>query len=107
MTPTRVAVLGAGSWGTALGALLVKGGAETVLWTVEGEVAAQLAARHENPKYLPGIPLPPALGATTDARAALAGAAAVVWAIPLRYLREVAARVAPQVEPGAVCVSVA
>jgi len=107
MSATRVAVLGAGSWGTALGALLVKGGAETVLWTVEGEVAAQIAARHENPKYLPGLPLPPALRVTTDATAALAGAEAVVWAIPLRYLREVAERVAPEVPAGATCVSVA
>jgi glycerol-3-phosphate dehydrogenase (NAD(P)+) len=107
MSETRVAVLGAGSWGTALGALLVKGGADTVLWTVEAEVAERITKAHENPKYLPGIPLPAPLRATSDARQALAGAGAVVWAIPLRYLREVAERVAAEVPPAAACVSVA
>jgi glycerol-3-phosphate dehydrogenase (NAD(P)+) len=107
MSGTKVAVLGAGSWGTTLGALLAQGGAETTLWTVEAAVAERIASAHENPKYLPGIPLPEPLRATTDARRALAGAEAAVWAIPLRYLREVAERVAGDVPAEAICVSVA
>jgi glycerol-3-phosphate dehydrogenase (NAD(P)+) len=107
MSGQRVAMLGAGSWGTALGALLARGGSEVVAWTVEPEVAAHIQAGHENPKYLPGIALPETLQATCEAAAALRGAATVVWAIPLRYLRSAAETVAAEVPPGAVCISVA
>lgn len=107
MSEARVAVMGAGSWGTALAALLRRGGARVSLWTVEAEVATRIREAQENPKYLPGIPLPAGLLATGDAGQALGGAQAVVWAVPLRYLREVAERVAAEVPAGAVCVSVA
>jgi glycerol-3-phosphate dehydrogenase (NAD(P)+) len=68
----RVAVLGAGSWGTALG-----GGARnrpphpTVLWARDPAQAADMAARHENARYLPGIPLPQALTVSSDLDATL------------------------------------
>jgi len=51
----RVAVLGAGSWGTTLANLLAKKGLPVRLWSFEAEVAASIRERHENVQYLPGI----------------------------------------------------
>ena len=61
-----VAVLGAGSWGTALAALIARHGFPTTLWGRDAAVVAAIDQRHENPRYLPGIPLPEGLRATTD-----------------------------------------
>ena len=67
----RVAVLGAGSWGTALAALIARHGHPTVLWGRDAAIAAAIAAGQGNTRYLPGIALPDALEATTDLAAAL------------------------------------
>lgn len=53
-----VAVLGAGSWGTALAALLTRNGARTTLWGRDPEALAQIAAAHRNVRYLPEMELP-------------------------------------------------
>ena len=60
-----VAVLGAGSWGTALAALIARHGFATTLWGRDAAVVEAIDRRHENPRYLPGIPLPESLRATT------------------------------------------
>jgi len=69
-TPPRVAVLGAGSWGTALAAAACRQ-APTVLWARDPRTAGDLAARRENKRYLPGIALPEGLAFTSDLNAAL------------------------------------
>jgi len=69
----RVSVLGAGSWGTALAALAC-GQADTVLWARDVQLAQQLRQLGENPRYLPGIALPPTLHVTDDLAQALAHA---------------------------------
>ena len=61
----RVAVLGAGSWGTALAALIARHGHAPVLWGRDAQVAAAIRDAHENPRYLKGIGLPESLAATT------------------------------------------
>src|SRR5690606_4103880 len=63
---TRLAVLGAGSWGTALATLTARNGLATTLWGRDAVVVEAIDQRHENPRYLPGIPLPGNLRATTD-----------------------------------------
>jgi len=68
----RVAVLGAGSWGTALAAAACRQ-APTVLWARSPELAGEMAARRENPRYLPSVALPPELSFTADLDLALAG----------------------------------
>lgn len=83
----RIAVLGAGSWGTAFGKVLADAGREVVLWARRPDVAAAVNGAHRNPDYLPGIALPSLLTATTDAAAALDGADAVVLAVPSQTLR--------------------
>ncbi|WP_454692248.1 NAD(P)H-dependent glycerol-3-phosphate dehydrogenase [Achromobacter aloeverae] len=66
----RVAVLGAGSWGTALAAVAARRH-PTVLWARQAEQAEQIAATRENARYLPGVSLPPALATTADLAQAL------------------------------------
>jgi glycerol-3-phosphate dehydrogenase (NAD(P)+) len=83
----RAAVLGAGNWGTTFAKVLVDAGTETVLWARRPELAAAINADHENPDYLPGLPLPAGLRATHDAAQALAGVDFVVLAIPSQSLR--------------------
>jgi len=95
----RVTILGAGSWGTALAAVLARAGRSVCLWTIEDEVVADLNQRHRNTKYLPGIELPAAVSAHRDSAAALAGAQFVVWALPMAVLRPVALQVSSQVAP--------
>ncbi|MFL6240941.1 MAG: NAD(P)H-dependent glycerol-3-phosphate dehydrogenase [Actinomycetes bacterium] len=85
---TRVAVLGAGSWGTAFAAVLVDAGCDVTLWSRRPELATSVNDRNANPDYLPGITLPAQLRATPDASVALDAADLVVLAVPSQTLRE-------------------
>ncbi|MFP4311795.1 MAG: NAD(P)H-dependent glycerol-3-phosphate dehydrogenase [Nitriliruptoraceae bacterium] len=78
----RVAVMGAGSWGTAFAAMSADTGEQVTLWARRSEVAAEVGSQHTNERYLPGVVLPRALQATADAEAALDGADVVVLAVP-------------------------
>lgn len=103
----RVAVLGAGSWGTTFAKVLGDAGRDVVLWARRPEVAASINERHTNPDYLAGIVLPPGVTATTDPAAALAGADAVVLAVPSQTLRANLAQWRDLLPPGATLVSLA
>jgi glycerol-3-phosphate dehydrogenase (NAD(P)+) len=83
----RVAVLGAGSWGTAFAKVMADAGRDVVLWARRPEVAAAISDGHVNPDYLPGVVLPGLVTATTNAVAALDRADAVVLAMPSQTLR--------------------
>jgi glycerol-3-phosphate dehydrogenase (NAD(P)+) len=84
----RVAVLGAGSWGTAFAKVMADAGREVRLLARRPEVAAAVNERHTNPDYLAGIVLPSLLTATTEPGAALDGADTVVFAVPSQTLRD-------------------
>jgi glycerol-3-phosphate dehydrogenase (NAD(P)+) len=101
----RVAVLSAGSWGTAFGTVLADGGNEVTLWARRDEVAAAINDRHENVDYFPGVELPGAVRASTDAAETLAGAEYVVLSVPSQSLRENLAAWAPSVPSDAVYIS--
>lgn len=90
----RWGILGAGAWGTALAVAAVRAGREARVWTHRPEVAALIAARHENPDYLPGIALDPRIEASADMQA-IAGCDALLLAVPAQHLREVTQRLAP------------
>src|SRR6202011_5997546 len=77
---TKVAVIGAGSWGTAVACLSVRN-APTVLWARSPEVADEIARVHTNSRYLSGVTLPSGLGATSKLADALHGADVVVMAV--------------------------
>ncbi len=84
----RVAVIGAGSWGTTVAAL-TSTNAPTVLWAREPQLAERLSRDHRNAEYLPDIELPEALEATASLEAACTGADVVVMGVPSHGFRTV------------------
>ncbi|HET7632004.1 MAG TPA: NAD(P)H-dependent glycerol-3-phosphate dehydrogenase [Gemmatimonadaceae bacterium] len=100
----RVAVIGAGAWGTALAQLLAHNGHDVVLWAFEQEVVESVNSRHENALYLGGVALPESLRATSDQLDAVRGAGVVVYATPAQLLRGIAAAGAHYLRAGAVLV---
>ncbi|MGC8967782.1 MAG: NAD(P)H-dependent glycerol-3-phosphate dehydrogenase [Thermus sp.] len=84
----RVAVLGAGAWGTALAVLLASKGVPTALWARRREQAEAMRAHRENKDHLPGVALPAYLYPTSDPEEALEGVELAVVAVPSRALRE-------------------
>jgi glycerol-3-phosphate dehydrogenase (NAD(P)+) len=85
---SRVAVMGAGSWGTAFSIVLADAGHDVTIWARREELCRTINEKRENSDYLPGIELPPSVTATHDPEKALAGAAYVVLALPSQKLRE-------------------
>lgn len=100
-TTAAVAVLGAGSWGTALAALIARHGVATTLWGRDEAVVEAIDRRHENPRYLPGIPLPDVLRATTDLAAAVRGVDFVLVVVPSHAFTETLRALAPLRPAGA------
>jgi glycerol-3-phosphate dehydrogenase (NAD(P)+) len=92
---TRVAVIGAGSWGTSASWLLGGKGADVRLWAREPEIAECVNAEHRNPLFMKDITLPDTVRATADIGEAVAGAAAVVMVTPSLGVRETAAAMSP------------
>ncbi len=82
MTTGPVAVIGGGSWGTALTVHLGRLELSPRLWVRDAELARLIRATAENPWYLPGIPLPSRLSVTSDLAEALAGAGLVIVVVP-------------------------
>jgi glycerol-3-phosphate dehydrogenase (NAD(P)+) len=101
----KAAVMGAGSWGTTFAQVLCDAGTQTVVFSREPDVAKAISGMHENPDYLPGIALPPALRATPDPAEALDGADLVAFAVPAQSLRSNLAGWVPLIPPGALLVS--
>ncbi len=85
---SRVAVFGAGSWGTAFSVVLADAGNDVTLWGRREELCATINEKRENTDYLPGIELPRAVSASHDPERTLAGAEFVVLAVPSQTLRE-------------------
>ncbi len=100
-----VAVLGAGSWGTALAIHLGRLGVPVRLWARDPALADAMRAARENARYLPGLALPDAATITADARAALGDVGTVLIAVPSHFVETVLTRVADHVAPRAVLVS--
>jgi glycerol-3-phosphate dehydrogenase (NAD(P)+) len=97
--------MGAGMWGTTFAQVLCDAGAPTVLWGRRPELVETINSRHENPAYLPGIPLTPALTASGDAARVLDGADLVVLAVPAQTLRRNLSGWTDLLPPGAPLVS--
>lgn len=102
---SRAAVMGSGSWGTAFGMILADAGTDVVLWGKDADLAEHITTKHENARYHPGIELPLAIRATTDAAEALRGADFVVLAIPAQVLRQNLVGWLPYVRDDAIYVS--
>lgn len=100
----KAAVLVAGSWGTALAAVLAGNGYRVALWTRSSEQADGINSTRMNARYLPGSELPEGLSATTDMAAALEGAELALFVAPSGAMREVARQAAPHLDSGTLVV---
>jgi glycerol-3-phosphate dehydrogenase (NAD(P)+) len=85
----RLAVIGAGAWGTALAIVARRAGSNPIVWGRDPDVVGAVNERHENPFYLPGITLDPAVAATGDMQVVVADADAALLAVPAQFLRGV------------------
>ncbi|MBS3956308.1 MAG: NAD(P)-dependent glycerol-3-phosphate dehydrogenase [Clostridiales bacterium] len=103
----HAAVIGAGSWGTAIASVLGGKGISTALWARSAEVADALNAVRRNPRYLTGVVLPPEVWATTDVQQALRDAEMVVLATPSKSIREAAESIRPYWDTSTPVVSLA
>ena len=92
--PIRVAVVGAGSWGTTVAALAAVN-TPTVLWARREELAKRITEDHENTDYLAGFALPPELTATSSLAEAVGDADVIVMGVPSQGFRDVLAELAP------------
>ncbi|TFB48169.1 NAD(P)H-dependent glycerol-3-phosphate dehydrogenase [Cryobacterium tagatosivorans] len=101
----RVAVLGAGSWGTTFAKILADGGADVMLWARRPELAREISEGRRNSDYLPGINLPVGLRATSRLDLALLGAEQVFVSVPSQSLRENLVQAQPYISENAIVVS--
>jgi glycerol-3-phosphate dehydrogenase (NAD(P)+) len=102
---TLVAVLGAGSWGTTLANLLAMKGDTVRIWAYEPEVVQAINREHQNPVFLPDVPLHPGLLAYGDAREAVADVPVIVSAAPSHAVRSVIRRITDVIKPEVLVVS--
>jgi glycerol-3-phosphate dehydrogenase (NAD(P)+) len=104
--PIKIAVMGAGSWGTTFAKVLADGSKnEIVLWARRADVAEEINDDHRNGDYLPGVKLPANLAASNDAGEVLKGAAQVYISVPSQSLRENLEAWGSKIEPNAILVS--
>lgn len=96
----RIAVLGAGSWGTALASLLARNGHQTQLWGRNAEQVRNINEQHENTRYLPGIILPTQLTASTDLATTVRGADLILVVTPSHAFTETIVELAPYRKQG-------
>src|SRR3954467_5755192 len=101
----RIAILGAGSWGTALAIHLARAGRTVRLWARDAELAAAMAATRTNPRYLCGLSLPPDVEPTSCLESAVRDAQFVVVAVPSHGLRSVVRQASPSIAPHTIVVS--
>jgi glycerol-3-phosphate dehydrogenase (NAD(P)+) len=104
-TTGQCAVLGAGSWGTALAVHLGHAGRNVTLWGRDGALVSEMSARRANPTYLPDVTFPALVQPTASLDAALGRARYVIVAVPSHGLRAVVRAAAPFIESNAILVS--
>lgn len=89
---THITVLGGGSWGTAIAAIARRAGRRVSIWARNSDVAREITENQTNEIYLPGIPLPDGIEASSDMARAVAGAEAIFLVVPSHSIRDVARR---------------
>ncbi len=101
----RVAVMGSGSFGTAMGMIVADAGNDVIMWAREPEVMESINNTHINEMFHPGLELPEGLRVTTDVKEALSEAEIIVLAIPAQTLRENLSTWKLWIEPNAIVVT--
>lgn len=95
----HVAVIGAGTWGTALASVCADNQHEVTLWMRDSQVAEEINLRHTNHKYLPEVALSPLITASTDLEAVVKGKKTVILVLPSHAMREVVRQLANFLDP--------
>lgn len=98
----KLGIIGGGAWGTALAQVAAAGGRETLLWALEPEVVESVNGRHENSLFLSGVPLDPAIHATSHLQE-LAGCDAWLVVTPAQHMRAVLEQVPDCDKPLILC----
>src|SRR5208283_909902 len=97
---SRIAIIGAGAWGTGLAIVLGRKGTHQIrLWANEPEVSESIARGRINERFLPGFLLPESIAATSDLNTALDGAEIVVSVMPSQHCRALFERMVPALRP--------
>lgn len=102
----KIAVVGAGSWGTALAQTLASTGNEVCMWARKDEVANSITTAHRNPRYLSGIVLADGIYATSDLETCVSNAESIVMVTPSRLTRSFAEQLSslvPDTTPIVLC----
>lgn len=96
----RLAIIGAGAWGTALAMVARRAGCPVSLWARDPQIVTAINNKSENPFYLPGVMLDPAITCTSDLGAAVAAADAALLVVPAQFLRDVLESLRDHAPPG-------
>lgn len=102
-----IAVVGAGSWGTALAYYIAGQGFECKLWAFEEEVVSQITNEKENKTFLPDLKLPESIKATNDLESVVLDQDIVIMAVPSHFMRQILKRMVHRLNPGVIIVSAA
>jgi glycerol-3-phosphate dehydrogenase (NAD(P)+) len=103
----RIAVIGAGSWGTALAVMAGRAGHEVRIWARNTDVVNSINQDHINGRYLTDVPIPQMISAANNLGEVLAGADFVILAVPAQATREILKAMAPLLQPNMILVSAA
>lgn len=98
----RIAVIGGGSWGTALADRLAANGNDTLIWAYEPELVAEINSSHTNSAYLPGINLHPTLACTGSLEEAVLGRSIILLVTPVQVMRGVLKQLVPYIGENAI-----
>lgn len=105
--PNKIAVLGGGSFGTAIANMIAANGHDVVLWMRDSDNASHCAQHHENTAYLPGYALDPSLTFSSDLAACLQGCDTVFFSVPSKAFRKLAQQAKPHIPAGTKVISTA
>ena len=103
----RIAIIGAGSWGTALAVMAARAGHEVQLWSRNPDVIRSINDDHVNSRYLTSVQVPVTVAAVSEIHVVLNDAEHVLFAAPSHTARELLAKIAPHLSEGAIITSVA
>lgn len=108
MKTSKVGVLGAGAWGTAVAQALARGGHDVVIWAMEQEVTDSINNCHENKRYLPGFTLSQGLRASTDIEEVASDREFLILGSPSLYLASTIKKIlhVPSITDGSTCIGV-
>jgi len=104
----KIAVIGAGAWGTAIAKVIAGKGKEVIIWSLEEDTRDDINLRHENSRYLPGVKLPDKLQASSNLIETASGREYLILAIPSLYLLETVKKIllVPTIQEGETAIAV-